>query len=134
MINNPFVIRTLLIQPEPMELILAGVKTWEIRGSRTKIRETIGLIPSRSGTVVAVCDLVDCVGPLTGQLFRTNAAKAGIRPREAQLGYYQETYAWVLADIRVLRKPVPYMHPSGAIIWVKLEGKTEAAIRREIPR
>ena len=47
-------IRALLIQPEPLNKILAGTKIWEIRGSQTKIRKTIGLVPSRSGTVVAI--------------------------------------------------------------------------------
>ena len=58
-------VRALLIRPEPLHKILIGNKTWEMRGSATKIRETIGLIPSRSGTVLALCDLVDCIGPLS---------------------------------------------------------------------
>jgi hypothetical protein len=127
-------IRTLLIRPEPLIKILQGTKTWEMRGAPTKIRETIGLIPSRSGTVVALCYLVDCIGPLSEKAFRKNAEKAGLRPNEAQLGYYLNTYAWVLANIRLLEKPVPYVHPSGAVIWVRLEGDTEHAIRRLSPK
>jgi hypothetical protein len=30
--------------------------------------------------------------------------------------------AWVLDNPRPLKKPLPYQHPSGAIIWVKLDG------------
>ena len=45
----------------------------------------------------------------------------------------RDTYAWVLANIRLLKKPVPYAHPSGAVIWVKLEGDTEQDIRRLSP-
>ena len=127
-------IRALLIQPEPLDQILRKKKTWEMRGSRTTIRETVGLIPSRSGTVVAVCDLVDCIGPLSAAQFRKNAARAGLRPCEAQLGYYRETYAWVLANVRILKSPVPYRHPPGAIIWVRLEGETEQTIRRRAPK
>jgi len=126
-------IRTLLIRPEPLNQILQGTKTWEMRGSPTKIRETIGLIPSRSGTVVAICDLVDCIGPLSARAFRDNASKAGLRHSEAQLGYYLNTYAWVLANVRLLKKPVPYAHQSGAVIWVKLEGDTEQEIRLFTP-
>ena len=127
-------IRALLIQPDPLDQILRGSKTWEMRGSRTIVREAVGLIPSRSGTVVAVYDLVDCIGPLSAAQFRKNAASAGLRPSEAQLGFYRETSAGVRANVRILKTPVPYRHPSGAIIWVRLEGDTEQAIRRHIPK
>jgi len=40
----------LVIRPQWIEKILAGKKTWEIRGSRTAIRGIIGLIPSGSGS------------------------------------------------------------------------------------
>ena len=75
--------RALLIRHPHIDKILEGTKTWEIRGSRTLFRERIALVASGSGTVVGVCDLVDCVGPLTPEQFRTNAKKAGMRPSEA---------------------------------------------------
>jgi hypothetical protein len=53
----------------------------EIRGSRTSVRETIGLIPGDAGTVVVVCDLVECVEPLTADKVRKNAKKAGCANR-----------------------------------------------------
>src|SRR5665213_3012769 len=62
-------VRALLIRPAPLGQILEGTKTWEIRGSKTLVRETIGLIASGSGTVVGVCDLVDCVGPLSAEQY-----------------------------------------------------------------
>ena len=46
-----------------IDRILEGTKTWEIRGSKTLVRETIGLIASGSGTVVGVCDVVGSVPP-----------------------------------------------------------------------
>jgi hypothetical protein len=57
------------------------------------------LIPSASGTVVGVCNVVDCLGPLSADQFRRNARKAGMRRDEATLGYYKNTYTWVLADL-----------------------------------
>lgn len=62
------------------------------------IRGAIGLIPSCSGTVAGSCDVVDCVGPLTAEVFRKNAAKAGMTPSEATLGHYRNTYAccWLI--------------------------------------
>jgi len=117
--------RALLIRHPWIDKILAGEKTWEIRGSRTTIRGTIGLIPSASGTVAGACDVIDCVGPLSAEMFRKNAAKAGMTPSEATLGHYRNTYAWVLANPRRFAKPVPYKHPSGAVIWVSLDSKVE---------
>jgi hypothetical protein len=34
---------------------------------------------------------------------------------------YDRPHAWVLKDARELRKPIPYRHPAGAIIWVDLD-------------
>ena len=124
--------RGLLIRHPWVDMILDGKKIWEIRGSRTAARGMIGLIPSGSGTICGVCEVVDCVGPLSAEMFRKNAAKAGMRPNEAQLGHYPTTYAWVLANPKRLGKPVPYKHPSGAVIWVSLDGKIERAIRRQL--
>jgi hypothetical protein len=126
--------RALVVRHPWIDKILAGKKTWEIRGSNTTIRETIALIPGGSGTVAGVCDLVDCIGPLSADIFRKNATKAGMLPGEARLGWYRNTYAWVLANPKELKPPVPYDHPSGAVIWVCLEGAVERAIRRRILR
>jgi len=99
--------RALLIRHPHIDKILARKKTWEIRGSRTSLRARVGLIASGSGTVIGVCDLVNCVGPLTAAEFRKNATKAGMRPSEATLGYYRQTFAWVVKNARTLERPVP---------------------------
>ncbi len=125
-------LRALLIRHPWIDKILANEKMWEIRGSRTSVRGRIGLIASRSGTIVGVCDLVGCVGPLTADEFRKNAKKAGMRPSEAVLSHYRRTYAWILTKPRKLKRPVPYCHPSGAVIWVKLDGEVEQAIREQL--
>ena len=33
---------------------------------------------------------------------------------------YEKTYAWVMSEPKLLEPPVPYKHPSGAVIWVRL--------------
>ena len=124
--------RALLIRRPWIDMILDGKKTWEIRGSQTSVDGQIALIASRTGTVVGVCDLVDCVGPLTANQFRKNATKAGMRPSEATLGYYRQTYAWVMSKPRRLKQPVPYEHPPGAIIWVRLDAAVERKIRKQL--
>ena len=124
--------RALLIRHPWIDKILDGEKTWEIRGSKTAVRQTIALVPSGSGTVIGVCDVVGCVGPLTAEAYRKNAKKAGMRPSEANLGWYRRTYAWVLEKPRYLKRPVPYQHPQGAVIWVCLDDKVERKILKEL--
>lgn len=46
-------LRALLIRHPWIDLILDGKKSWEIRGARTTIRGTVGLVASGSGTVRA---------------------------------------------------------------------------------
>ena len=110
----------LLIRKEWLDLILTGRKTWEIRGNATKKRGQIALIESGSGTVVGTCKLVDVCGPLDVRELRANASKAGFEPLDIQEPPYRSTYAWVLRSARRLPQPVPYAHPAGAVIWVKL--------------
>jgi hypothetical protein len=122
--------RGLLIRSPWIEKILEGKKTWEIRGSRTEVRESVGLIRGGSGTIIGICDVIDCIPILTGEQFRKNARKAGMKPSEARLGHYRKTCAWVLANPQYLKAPVLYKHPNGAVIWVKLDSRTERAVRK----
>lgn len=61
--------RGLRIRGPWIDLILSGGKTWEIRGSATRVRGLIALIESGSGTVVGVAELTGRVGPLTLEEF-----------------------------------------------------------------
>jgi hypothetical protein len=106
-----------LVLKEHLDKILAGSKTWEIRGKATAIRGPIALIESKSGEVVGVCDVVDVAGPLSLAELNRNERRTGFRTRKLP---YLATYAWVLRNARRLRAPVPYRHPSGAVVWVKL--------------
>ena len=126
--------RALIIRSPHIEKILDGEKTWEIRGARTNIREQVGLIRSGSGTVIGVCDVVDCIPILTDEQFRRNARKAGSKSSEVGLGYYKNTFAWVLANPQYLKAPVPYKPRTGAIIWVKLDAQVEKTVQRTVKR
>jgi hypothetical protein len=119
-------LKGLLIREKFVGWILDGLKTWEIRGSATKIRGPIALIKSGSGTIVGTCELFGVVGPLTLRQLRANAHRLNVKPSELEgpLYYGDHTYAWELDHVRRLKKPVPYTHPSGAVIWVKLPGRT----------
>jgi hypothetical protein len=120
----------LLIHKEWLDKIFAGAKTWEIRGKATARRGPIALIESKSGHVVGTCEVVDVIGPLTLATLNKNAHRTGFRARALP---YPTTYAWAVRDARRLPEPVPYRHPSGAVIWVKLEPKVLSRLRRAGP-
>ena len=111
--------RGLLIKTPWIDAILEGRKTWEIRGSNTRVRGTIALIRSGSGHIVGTCELWDVKGPLTLDEMRKNVRKHRIPLADLARGLsYAKTYAWVIRNAKVLKKPIPYKHPRGAIIWV----------------
>jgi len=112
--------RALLVRSPFVERILAGRKTWEIRGSKTNVREKIGLIRSGSGRIVGTCEIIGVIGPLSLAELRRNAHKIGARADEITKRPYATTYAWVIKNAKPLRRPISYRHPSGAIRWVKL--------------
>jgi hypothetical protein len=111
--------RGLIIQSEPINEILSRRKTWEIRGGRTHIRGIIGLIEKGTGTVVGLSELVECIGPLSLAEMRRNVDKHGIplANLRSRKNHYKTIYAWVLKKPRRLKRPVPYRHKSGVIIW-----------------
>jgi hypothetical protein len=110
-----------------VDWILDGKKTWEIRTRSTNIRGRIGLIKSKSLTVVGTCEIVDVLGPLTAAMIRKNArSKMNEAPGDCAGCVGQ--YAWVLGDVRRILRPMPYLHPSGAVVWVKLDPRKAAQV------
>jgi hypothetical protein len=64
-------------------------------------------------------DLVDCVGPLDLEtLLETQHRHGATADDIAQLAYRQ-TFAWVLERPLIYPDPIAYLHPRGAVIWVK---------------
>jgi hypothetical protein len=106
------------------------LKTWELRGSATKVRGPVALIEGGSGTVVGTCEISAVVGPLGVKDLRANATKLNVQPSDFSepLHYGDKTHAWVLSNVKRLKKSVPYQHPSGAVIWVKLSDD----VRRQV--
>jgi hypothetical protein len=103
------------------DLILSGEKTWEIRSRVTHQRGTIAIIKSGSGLIYGTAELTDCI-KLSKPNFEDNRDKHCIPVGEASevVRDYKERFAWVLENVRKLQDPVPYSHPQGAIIWVRL--------------
>ena len=92
---EPF-FRCLCVRAPYAGRIVDGKKTEEYRSTATRIRGRIGIIESGSGTVIGDAELYDCT-------------KTG-----------EWEYVWHLRNARRYRKPRPYVHPFGAVIWVKV--------------
>ncbi len=122
----------LMIKRPWVDLIMSGKKTWEIRGSKTNKRGFIGLIPSKSGHVEGVARLVNVVGPLTLEQYQQHQPKHQIPQEHLTKLPYKKTYAWVLQDPKQLETPVPYVHPQGAVIWVRLSQEVSAKARSQL--
>ncbi len=113
-----------LISKSPhVENILSGKKTWEIRGSNTKIRGEIALIKSGSGTIVGKCEIIDVIGPLGFSDLEANIDKHCVEKEQLKrvFGKYRKLYSWVLGDAVKFSIPIAYDHPNGAVIWVNLK-------------
>lgn len=115
-----------------IDMILHGVKTWEIRSKFTKKIGPVALIRAGSGTVVATANLSEVI-QLTPKIAFENQHNMGFKGlSEKQTADFAGEYAWVLKDIVRFKTPVPYKHPSGAVTWVTLdEPTTEKVIAEE---
>lgn len=110
----------LIIKPHWADLVLSGKKTIEIRGSNTKIRGTIGVIKSKSGSVFGTVDLYDSIF-LTKELYEglREIHKVGISYEEL-LKIYPSPYGWCFRNAFKYNKPLKYNHKKGCVIWVNL--------------
>lgn len=109
--------RALIVRKPWIDKILSGEKTWEMRSKPTNIRGRIGLIEQGTGLIVGECELV----------------RSGESINNFNHGYGQHLhkindlsllekwhYPWVLSDVKKYEKPIPYTHPKGAVVWVKI--------------
>lgn len=121
---GPLPQRGLLIRSPWIYMIMDGHKDWEIRGTKTSIRGPVALIQSKTGKIFGTADLVDSIGPLSLKELQDTLPRHRIPAQElAQNTPYKKTFAWVLKNPRWFLFPVPYKHPSGAVIWVNLAKK-----------
>lgn len=122
--------KALLVRRPWIDMILDRRKTWELRGSRTAVRGTIALAQAGSKHLVGAARLADVVGPLSASRLQQTIKLHGVSAADLRRpNRYANTYAWVLTAARRLRPPIPYHHPSGAVIWVNLQPRVSSAIR-----
>ena len=117
-----------------IDMILDGEKTWEIRSKFTKKIGPVGLIRSKSGTVVGTAILAEVI-QLTAKMAYEKFALMGFDPLTRKEAKEMEgMYAWVLKDVVKFKKPVPYKHPYGAVTWVTLDEATSNNVLAEAKR
>lgn len=112
--------RALIIKKEWLNRIFDDGKVWEMRSTKTNIRERIGLIEVGSGLIIGEVDLIGCGKRLTEQSAADNFKFHQVSDL-SKLKYW--CYPWILKDAIRYEKAIPYNHPSGAIIWVTLSKK-----------
>lgn len=122
----------LIIRQPWLDLILSGEKTWEMRSGRTSHRGLFGLILKGSKTVVAVAELVTVYGPLTDEVLHQSFNLHRVpHPGLTPPGKPSWNYAWELADVHRIPKPVPYTHRS-EVRWVVFSPEVTAQIREQL--
>jgi len=112
--------RALIIKKVWLDKIFNEGKVWEMRSSRTYIRGRIGLIESGTGLIIGEADLID-----SHSISRHPSLIKYHKVEDVEL-LRKWRYAWVLKNAKRYGKPIPYKHPQGAVIWVKLPIKTTA--------
>lgn len=123
----------LIIKPEPLQRILNGSKTWEMRSAHTSRRGPIALIEKGGRRIVGVASISSVQGPLTDQEMQASFHLHGITPERLGLPEVQKyRYAWVLSNSMALHPPVPFSPRSGAVTFVNLNDEEQEEIRRRL--
>jgi hypothetical protein len=116
----------LVIKNPYIDRILTGTKTWEMRPNATSLRGPIALIKQGSGQVVGIANLVDVKGPLSKQDKLKAIDKHQISVDRLETGETDKwDNAWVLENAQLLKTPIHYQHPNGAVIWVNLDDSVQ---------
>ena len=108
----------IVVKKKWLDLILAGLKTWEVRARPTAKRGWIHLAESQAGgELKGRARLVDCL-KLTEEAFNDHRERHCI-PRWDMVPY-KKPCAWVFKDAEKFEKPFLYDHKQGAVVWVNV--------------
>lgn len=111
--------RALIIRKEHLDKILSGEKTWEMRSTPTKITGRIGLIEAGSGLIVGEATLLKTGIPLANHRIAKMTKIFHCVDDLSKLVKWR--FPWILGDAEKYETPIPYDHPKGAVIWVKIK-------------
>jgi len=103
--------RGLVIMAEPIEKILAGTKTLELRSKHNRQLGPVALIKKGSGQIYGVAEIVDSIGPMSFTDLQQRTGEHGVEPRRLREVFDKGwIYGWRLARVRRLPRPIPYVH------------------------
>lgn len=111
--------RSLIVDEPWLEMILAGDKDWEMRSRATAVRGTVGLIRKGSGLVVGSVDIIDSLPACSLEEMLAHQHRHRI-PTERLQDLASWRHPWVLSSACRWAQPVPYRHPQGAVVWVRM--------------
>jgi hypothetical protein len=127
-------IKALIIKSPHIDNILSGKKTWEMRTKHDKYRGLMGLIQKgRPRKIIGVAEMVDSLGEFSKEELLAHQSKHLMTPEridDPEASGYK--YAWVLKNAKRLKQPISFEQKSGAVIWVKLDEETSAAVMNAI--
>lgn len=125
--------KALVVDEPRIGAILKDAKSWEMRKGVYRFRGPIALIRKGSGQVVGIAEVTNWRPPLTTPATYVEAEPRHGMPPARQARAFADGWRtpWVLANARPLARPVPYKHPSGAVIWVNLGPDTAAKVEAQ---
>ena len=131
--QNISISKALIVADPWIGFLLDGSKTWEMRSTATAHRGWFGLIRKGSGAIQAVARLVEVGEPLSPagmiETFERHRIPTGMI-HSGEVAKWNTP--WKLADIHVLKVPVPYRHKSGAVTWVSLEDTASNEVNGQV--
>ncbi|KDN94668.1 hypothetical protein EI16_12275 [Hydrogenovibrio marinus] len=109
--------RGLIVRKPWIDFILENIKPWEMRTQDAKkIRGRIALIEQGTGLIVGETNLVDSIPGMSHEELITHTDKHLIEDEQLLKKW---NVAWVLENSKRYEQPIRYIHPPGAVIWVK---------------
>lgn len=125
--------RGLVIMEEPLNKILQGRKTMELRSKHNRQLGLIALIKKGSGKIYGVAEIVESIGPMSFDEFRAHAHEHAVEPERLReifdMGW---NHGWRLRNIVSLKSPVSYIHKG--MSQVKLDPGAIEALSRQLAR
>ncbi|MFC4236510.1 hypothetical protein ACFOY8_14995 [Thalassospira xianhensis] len=122
----------LIIHQQWLNKIFFEGKTLEMRSRATSRRGRVGLIEGGSGLIMGAATLAGTSGPLGRDEMLALTSRHMIPVDDIVQGKVDKwKYGWELENAVKFRNPVPYTHPHGAVIWVKLPPPVQEAVRKE---
>lgn len=110
--------RALIVRAPYARKIVMGLKSLEMRSSKTNIRELIGIIEAGTGKIIGEVVLDGWTKYTDADLQSGRLDKMHRVEDKALLKKWN--VGWHLKYPMEYAVPVEYNHPKGAVIWVKL--------------